>query len=90
MCSQAMVNARQTPILASPSANIAGNQTNRFIIASYVPLGACVRKRLFGKWKTGADAQASAFAASAGRRWLAKAAAVSSSTPFPLYFDEVS
>jgi transposase len=39
MCSQAMVNARQTPILASPSTNIAGSQTNRFITASYVPLG---------------------------------------------------
>ena len=39
MCSQAMTNARQTPIPASPSANIAGSQTNRFITASYVPLG---------------------------------------------------
>jgi hypothetical protein len=34
MCSQAVVNARQRPRLASPSANIAGSQTNRFIIAS--------------------------------------------------------
>ena len=39
MCSQAMVNARQTPILASPSGNIAGSQTNRFINAPYLPLG---------------------------------------------------
>ena len=31
MCSQATVNARQTPILASPSANIAGSQMTRFI-----------------------------------------------------------
>jgi hypothetical protein len=31
MCSQPMVNARQTPIAASPSTNIAGNHTNKFI-----------------------------------------------------------
>ena len=59
-----MVNARQTPILASPSANIAGSQTNRFITASYVPLGAGAQgSGSFGKWRTGAEARASACAA---------------------------
>jgi hypothetical protein len=41
-----MVNARQTPILASPSANIAGSQTNRFITASYLPLWPRLWNRL--------------------------------------------
>jgi len=58
MCSQAMVNARQTPKLASPSANIAGNQTNRFITASYFPLGAAPGSGSFEKCKTVIEAQA--------------------------------
>ena len=35
MYSQAVTNTRQTPKLASPSANIAGSQTNKFIRTSF-------------------------------------------------------
>ena len=67
MCSQAMANARHTPIPASPSANIAGSQTNTFITASYVPRGASAQgSGSFGKWRTGAEAQPSALAAPHG------------------------
>ena len=58
MCSQAMVNARQTPILASPRANIAGSQTNRFITASYFPLAPAPGSGPFEKRKTVVEAQA--------------------------------
>jgi hypothetical protein len=67
MCSQAMANARHTPIPASPSANIAGSQKNTFITASYVPRGASAQgSGSFGKWRTGAEAQPSALAAPHG------------------------
>ncbi len=86
-----MMNARQTPKLASPRANIAGSQTNKFITASYVPLGRLLPgSGSFGKWRTGAETKASAFAAPARLRRLATAAAFNGSASFPLYFDEVS
>src|SRR5208282_2353307 len=53
MCSQAIVNARQTPILPSPRTNIAGSQTNRSTTASYLPLGRWpLGSGSFGKRKT--------------------------------------
>src|SRR3984885_336644 len=58
MCSQAMVNARQTPILASPRANIAGSQTNRFITASSFPRAPAPGSGPFEKHKTDVEAQA--------------------------------
>ena len=90
MCSQAMANARQTPILASPSANIAGSQTNRFITASYVPLGASAQEAAPSGNGGPAPRRKHQPAQPAGRRWLATAAAVNGSVSFPLCFDEAS
>lgn len=91
MCSQAMVNARQTPILASPSGNIAGSQTNRFINAPYLPLGRLrPGKRLLREMEDRRRGASISLRSPAGRRWLATAAAVNGSVSFPLCFDAVS
>ena len=58
MRSHAMMNATQTPILASPRANIAGSQTNRFITASYFPLAPAPGSGPFEKRKTVVEALA--------------------------------
>jgi hypothetical protein len=91
MCSPATVNARQTPKLARPSANIAGSQTNRFITASCVPLGRLrPGKWLLRKMEDRHRGASISFRIPAGRHWLATAAAVNGSVSFPLCFDEAS
>jgi hypothetical protein len=85
-----MVNARQTPILASPSTNIAGNQTNRFITASYAPLGRLRPKAALREMEHPRRGASISLRSQRRAPLVGKSRRSQRFRPFPLYFDEVS